>query len=65
MDEKKCIKCKEIKRIEKFVKNKNAKNGYGNVCIKCRTIQDSKRPNAIRVKAYVDKYMYGLGPKDY
>lgn len=42
--EKKCTKCGEVKEINEFVKDKNKKDGYRNVCKKCENLKRRKTP---------------------
>lgn len=35
MSNKKCCRCKEIKDLSEFYKNKNMKDGHGNYCRSC------------------------------
>ncbi len=44
-EEKQCSKCKEIKSINLFHKDKSTKDGFNYTCIPCRKTQDSNYKN--------------------
>jgi len=54
MESKKCTKCKEVKQIECFHKNKGKKDGYGTRCKSCRKqyYEENKERQAEYKKQY-------------
>jgi hypothetical protein len=59
---KKCIHCKEVKKLELFRKNDRCKSGIGNVCKKCYSKQQSTTKKG--AEKYIDRVMYGLDDSD-
>ena len=50
MDTKICSKCGEEKEIEKFVKDKNKKDGYRSYCKECENLKRRKTPIKLKAK---------------
>ena len=62
MDERTCIKCLEIKPLNKFPKDKKCKLGYRSICKKCEFWYDPLTPEEWKIKneeKRVDKYDLG------
>ena len=64
---KKCKECKSKLPLSKFttITDKNGKNHTYSICKKCRTILDSKKRDPTKIKAFIDRSMWGLNDRDY
>lgn len=62
---KQCRKCKEIKPLSEFYKNKNCKDGYRNICKACCLKQINKYMQTERGKAVYGRYRQSQKRKDY
>ena len=62
--EKQCTKCKEIKNISEFYKNKNTKDGFSYVCKICskNSLNNWKVNNKEKVYEYHKKYFENNKP---
>ena len=62
-----CTKCKEIKQLSDFFKDKQKKTGYGSHCKKCLTIETTNyRKNNRHVARFASlKYSTGLTKNEY
>ena len=68
---KQCTKCKEVKSLSLFVKDKRLKSGYKSHCVSCgkKYAQDWKDNNKERIAIYNShykrEYKYGLTKEQY
>ena len=60
---KQCVKCKEVKEITQFAKNKNCADGYLTTCKNCAKIYRQQNAERRRLSALALRRTNGVSPK--